>query len=374
MSAPIKVLMLTRPDAQTVPGGDTVQMVETKAELEQLGVQVIIGDQLSKSAFYQYNLIHIFNWQMLHNFYENLNEVSNKRNAVVLSPIFWHQSGHWFDGAAKNKIVWRHLNQVLGAKRARSIYEWWQLTKFRRTGDGQKLRREILLTDRLLPNSKTELAYLENTLGIRNRLQKRSTVVRNAIKQSHFDPIPQPNQPFYDKYHLEGFVLQVARIQAAKNQFRLIEALFDLPVPIVFIGQPSPYEPEYVKQCEELARRRGNVYFLGQLPFEEVAGIYVLAGVHVLPSWRETPGLASLEAGAAGCRLVSTRIGSAQEYFGENAWYCDPGDMYSIRRAVTSALSSPPQTALRDLILACYTWREAAKDTLEGYYQAIHQN
>jgi len=106
----------------------------------------------------------------------------------------------------------------------------------------------------------------------------------------------------------------------------------------------------------------------------ELAGIYVLAGVHVLPSWRETPGLASLEAGAAGCRIVSTSIGSAQEYFGENAWYCDPGDISSIRRAVTCALSSPLPATLRDHILACYTWEEAAKTTLEGYYQAIDQS
>ena len=374
MNAPLKVLMLTRPDAQAVFGGDTVQMVETKAELEQLGVQVTIGDLLSKSSFSQFDLIHIFNWQMLHCFYKMRDDLSSKRTPVVLSPIFWYQTGHWFVGAVENKPFWNLLNRELGAKRARSIYEWWQLTKFRRIGEGCKFKREILLTDRLLPNSKTELAYLEETLGIRKRLQKRATIVRNAIKRCHFDPIPRPNLSFYDAYHLEGFVLQVARIQAAKNQLRLIEALLDLPIPIVFVGQPSPYEPEYVKQCEELARRRGNVYFLGQLSVNEVAGIYVLAGVHVLPSWRETPGLASLEAGAAGCRVVSTRIGSAQEYFGENAWYCDPGDISSIRRAVTCALSSPPPAALRDHILARYTWEEAAKTTLEGYLQAVNQN
>jgi glycosyltransferase involved in cell wall biosynthesis len=366
--------MLTRPDAYTVMGGDTVQMVETKAELEQLGVQVAIGDLHSKSSFSQFDLIHIFNWQMLHYFYKMRDDVSSKTSPVVLSPIFWYQTGHWFVGAVENKPFWNLLNSELGAKRARSIYEWWQLTKFRRTGEGRRFKREILLIDRLLPNSKTELAYLEETLGIRNRLQKRSTIVCNAIKRCHFDPIPRPNLSFYKEYHLEGFVLQVARIQAVKNQLRLIKALLDSTIPIVFVGQPSPYEPEYIQECKELAKRRGNVYFLGQLPIEEVAGIYALAGVHVLPSWRETPGLASLEAGAAGCRVVSTRIGSAQEYFGENAWYCDPGDTSSIRRAVTCALSSPPPAALRDHILACYTWEEAAKTTLEGYFQAVNQN
>jgi glycosyltransferase involved in cell wall biosynthesis len=372
MNALLKVLMLTRPDAQAVPGGDTVQMVETKAGLEKLGVQVTIGELSPTNSFSQFDLIHIFNWQMLHCFYNMLPVMPSKRCSVVLSPIFWYQIGHWFDGAVEKKPFWNLLNHALSAKSARSIYQWWQLAKFRRIGEGRKFRREILLPDRLFPNSRIELAYLEDTLGIKNRLQNRSTIVYNAIKRCNFDPIPHPNLSFYDEYHLEGFVLQVARIQAAKNQLRLIEALFDLPIPIVFIGQPSPYESEYVKKCEELARLRGNVYFLGQLANDEVAGIYVLAGVHVLPSWRETPGLASLEAGAAGCRIVSTRIGSAQEYFGENAWYCDPGDIQSIRHAVTCALSSPPPAALRDQILTCYTWEEAAKTTLEGYHQAIH--
>ena len=126
------------------------------------------------------------------------------------------------------------------------------------------------------------------------------------------------------------------------------------------------------KRCSDIAKKRGNVYFLGPKSAEDLAGIYALASVHVLPSWRETPGLVSLEAAAAGCRVVSTSIGSAREYLGNDACYCDPKDRDSIRRAVLDALNSPPSSQLRIRVLEQYTWEAAARTTLEVYRQVLN--
>jgi glycosyltransferase involved in cell wall biosynthesis len=116
------------------------------------------------------------------------------------------------------------------------------------------------------------------------------------------------------------------------------------------------------------------VHFIGSVPPEELPGIYRLAAVHALPSWRETPGLASLEAAAAGCRIVTTGIGSARDYFGEDAWYCDPPDRASIRTAVVGALAAQPSSRLRRRVLADYTWDAAARATLEAYQAALKDN
>ena len=208
-------------------------------------------------------------------------------------------------------------------------------------------------------------------MRIEGRLQTRYTVVPNGVVRELFDPLPAPNADFVKEYGLENFVVQVARVQSAKNQLGLLGALSDTSFPIVIIGQPSPYEKEYVACCYEQARRRGNVYFVSPKTPQELAGIYVLAAVHVLPSWRETPGLASLEAAAAGCRIVSTSNGSAREYFGDDAWYCDPRDPDSIRKAVLTALESPPSEKLRRRVLERFTWELAAKSTLDAYHKAI---
>jgi glycosyltransferase involved in cell wall biosynthesis len=61
----------------------------------------------------------------------------------------------------------------------------------------------------------------------------------------------------------------------------------------------------------------------------------------------------------------------AREYFGDHAWYCDPGDVQSIRRAVLAALRASPSATLRSLILARYTWDAAAAATLEAYRLAV---
>ena len=69
----------------------------------------------------------------------------------------------------------------------------------------------------------------------------------------------------------------------------------------------------------------------------ELAPLYRASKVHALPSWSETTGLVSLEAALCGCNIVTTDRGYTRDYFGDMAWYCDPYDNRSIRRAVEAA-------------------------------------
>ncbi len=362
----MRILMLNRPDVTSVPGGDTVQMVRTKAGLERLGVDVKIGDITDIDSTPSYDIVQIFNWQWLSPILAKWPR-SGGSPRIVLSPIFWYHTGQWFEQAAASKPVWKAARRYLGFKRASRYYEYWQQAKFCWGREGQDLRKLFRIPDQFLPNSVMETTHLEEVLALGGKLSPRTTVVPNGIDRELFDPLPQPDSKFMKEYGLKDFVIEVARIQSAKNQLGLIEALFDVPIPIVFIGQPSPYEEAYVASCYERARQRGNVYFLGSRAPEELFGIISLAAVHALPSWRETPGLASLEAAAAGCRIVSTSIGSTREYFAEDAWYCDPHDPSTIREAVLKALNSPPSSKLRERVLQNYTWDEAAKATYQGY-------
>lgn len=368
----MRILMLNRPDVISVPGGDTVQMVRTKAGLERLGVEVKIGDVRDIDSTPAYDIVHIFNWQWLSPILAGWPR-KEKTPRIVLSPIFWYHTGHWFEEAAGSKPMWKAARRYLGYQKACRLYENWQQAKFCWGREGQELRKLFSIPAQFLPNSAMETAHLEQVLALRGKISPRTTVVPNGIDRELFEPRPQPDSKFIREYGLTDFVIEVARIQSAKNQLGLIEALFEVPVPIVFIGQPSPYEEGYVTRCYERARQRGNVYFLGSRAPEELFGIISLAAVHALPSWRETPGLASLEAAAAGCRIVTTSIGSTREYFAEDAWYCNPRDPSTIREAVLKALNSPPSTKLRERVLQKYTWDEAAKATFQGYCRVSGQ-
>ena len=53
-----------------------------------------------------------------------------------------------------------------------------------------------------------------------------------------------------------------------------------------------------------------------------LASAYAAARVFALPSWFETPGLAALEAGLAGCAVAITPYGSTRDYFGDLRAVC----------------------------------------------------
>jgi glycosyltransferase involved in cell wall biosynthesis len=72
-----------------------------------------------------------------------------------------------------------------------------------------------------------------------------------------------------------------------------------------------------------------------------------------------------------GCNVVITDKGDAKEYFGTNAFYCDPAKPQSILAAIEKASESSYNEALHDLILKKYTWKQAAKQTYNAYQQTI---
>jgi glycosyltransferase involved in cell wall biosynthesis len=178
---------------------------------------------------------------------------------------------------------------------------------------------------------------------------------------------------FRQRYDLEpGYVCQVGRIEEKKNQLAVIQALYDDPLPLVFDGKDSLYyAPDYADRCREMAARRGRVKFLGWLPETELPLLYAASAAHILPSWVELPGLSSLEAGAAGTRVITTCISGMQEILGTEAGYCDPWDLQSIRSAVLTALASPVPGALRARLLSEYSWRAVAARNLSLYQDAM---
>jgi glycosyltransferase involved in cell wall biosynthesis len=233
-------------------------------------------------------------------------------------------------------------------------------------------RRLLLFARRILPNSQSEADLLQKFFNLESDFHSRVDIIPNAIDTELYQSIPEPSQAFLQQYGVRDFVLQVGTVNPVKNQLGLIEALHDLPVDLVFIGPVQPAYAEYGAECKARGAQRGRVIFIDQLPHDQLPGIYTLASVHALPSWRETPGLVSLEAAAAGCRVVTTSIGSTRDYFGDLAWYCYPSDHASIRNAIESALQTPRSDALRQRILREYTWQCASQATLNAYQQVLN--
>ena len=117
-----------------------------------------------------------------------------------------------------------------------------------------------------------------------------------------------------------------------------------------------------------------NVTFIDHIAQPELLKYYLKAKVHVLPSWFETTGLSSLEAGSMGCNLVVGDRGDVREYFGDFAYYCNPGDVSSVKKAVEQAYHASAKEELRLKIQHEFNWEKAAEMTWKTYNKVLEHD
>jgi glycosyltransferase involved in cell wall biosynthesis len=102
-----------------------------------------------------------------------------------------------------------------------------------------------------------------------------------------------------------------------------------------------------------------------------LASAYAACEVFVLPSLFETPGIAALEAGLAGAKIVITPHGGTRDYFGLLAQYVDPFSVESIRIGILSALSANRTDTLQHHIKKEFLWSTTAEKTLAVYQRVL---
>lgn len=357
----MKVAFITRCTWQTVPGGDTVQLEQTVHCLEALGVEAEIFAADQPIDYTKFDLLHFFN---ITRPADLLLHARKCRKPYVVTPIlvdyseFDRHHRKDFSGfvfrlfpAAFNEYIKTAARWILGKDKLVSKAFLWK---------GQKagMREIIAGAKALLPNSAGEHNALEKFYGSKLPV----TIVPNGIDPSLFkiDSNPVRN---------DRLVICVARIEGIKNQLNLIRALNNTEFSLILIGGSAPGQQQYYKTCREAAA--GNVQFTGHIPQTELLNYYQQAKVHILPSWFETCGLSSLEAGAMGCNIVVTDKGYTRDYFGELAYYADPSDPSSILKRIREAAEANTSNELRQKILGRYTWQQAAAITFDTYKKII---
>jgi len=72
------------------------------------------------------------------------------------------------------------------------------------------------------------------------------------------------------------------------------------------------------------------------------------------------------------CNIVVTRKGDTYDYFEDYAFYCEPDDVNSIKKAIEDAFSSPVNSKLKQKILANYTWEKTAEATYKAYKKILN--
>lgn len=218
--------------------------------------------------------------------------------------------------------------------------------------DLAQLTRVRDLADRIVATGPEELREMERSLG--------ETKIPSDCATLGFEPVlstAADARVFQEKFGLTDFVLCVGRIEPMKNQAMLAYALRDTGRKLVLMGAAP--DPAYLALCKHWGGE--NFVHIPNQPQAMVASAYKAASCHALPSWWEVPGLATIEAAAAGCPVVASDCGTIRYHLAEAVHYCDPADPDSIRSAVLAALSEKGRTkwdvvgahAFRDLTHVC---------------------
>jgi len=358
----MRVVFIARATLHTVKGGDGFQIMETARHLEKLGVEVDIRLTHEKIHYEQYDLLHFFN---IIRPADMLYHIRRSGKPFVVSTLLIDYSGYdkyhrkglsgllcrlfSADTVEYLKTMGRYLS---GRDKLVSKNYLWK-------GQQRSVREILEGASLIFPNSTMEYQRLLQQYNCRGR---GIIPVPNGLDTGLF--------VFNDRMEKdEDLVICVARIEGIKNQINLIKALNNTRYKLLIIGDHAPGHAAYYQECRRIAA--SNVQFIGFTPQQELVRYYQRAKVHILPSWWETCGLSSLEAGAMGCNIVITDKGYTREYYEEFAFYCDPASPESIFEAVDHAAHAGSQPALRKKILTQYTWGRAAACLANAYDQIM---
>ncbi len=343
----MKVTMASYHSLSIDHGGPRVQMLQTKKELERLGVQVTLFDSWQTLSTTDCDILHLFAARL--GTFQLAQTIHNTGIPLVTSPIFFTRRPAW--------VIRATLALEHSLKRIRPGI--WTDYGF---------AQQICNWSRsLLPNTDDEASLLVKGMGI---ARERITVVPNGV-----DPKFEFGNPslFKKKYGIEKFILNVGHIgPPRKNVGRLISALRTIDHPAVIIGKVTGTEG---KRCLAEAAENKNILIIPGLEndSELLASAYAACDVFVLPSLYETPGIAALEAALAGAKIVITSEGGAREYFGTMARYINPYSVEAIRAGIISALNDTKSGSLKEHVKKEYLWSSVAEKTLAAYERTLRK-
>lgn len=359
----MKVVLCNRPNWRELSGGDVVQMLRTKESLERdHGIETWIAESTDDPVLASADLVHVFNVQNPAIGLAYVQAARRLGKPTALSPIFWDLSHAAFVANLARKGQYR-LGEAW--KRRKRVFDWvarmsgtvlgrpsYYSPTYRRA-----VREMVELADVLLPNSSEEADQLFRFTGSEH---KQTHVVVNAID---FETFP----PGYDS---RAGVIMAARIEPTKNAMGALLAMEGLGEPLTLVGRSV--DEGYAQAVRHQAVSGTVTIIESNLDQSELAAMYRRSRVHVLPSFRESPGLTTLEALSSGCAVVVSERDYCpvdtyfSELLGKSVFMCDPYRPESIRAAIGQALVAsdlPDLGSWRER----FSWGQAAQQTLHAY-------
>jgi glycosyltransferase involved in cell wall biosynthesis len=336
------VLFATSQATALTRGGVRTQVIQTKEALENLGVHVTLFEPWRNFQAHEFDLVHIFSANMAT--YHFARAVKAQGLPLVISPVFYtRRTANVVQNVIKvDKFI------------SRKVRGFWT--------DYGLIAEMCSWAEAIVPNTSEEGKLFVDAFGIP---EKKMSVVPNGVEERFAHATAGL---FEREYGIKNFILSVGYIgPERKNIARLIEALERIDHPAAIIGRIE--DTPSGRACLERASRNPRLLIIDAIPHDSMllASAYAACDVFVLPSQFETPGIAALEAGLAGAKIVITPVGGTKEYFGDDATYVEPTSTESIVQGIQASLKKEKDHGLRTRIQKEFLWEKVGERTRQVY-------
>lgn len=220
----------------------------------------------------------------------------------------------------------------------------------------------LLHSDLIIVNSNAEKKQLIRLFQIdENKIE----VIYNYV-DSNFCVFnnPQNSYLFLKNYGLSKgeYFLTVAFLDERKNTLKLLKAFLELyPLlnnkKLVLIGKFRFRDNKIREEVEKLIQNnRDKILHIEYIDRKSdlLKSAYLNCKAHLLPSFLETPGLSTLEAGIFKKPVLVGKCKPVEEYFEDKVIYCDPNSIESIKKGILKVNAQEENTELYELIKSKY--------------------
>lgn len=287
------------------------------------------------------DILHLFKLEP--EYYKLVRKAKNKGIKVVLSTIIPLEKGCKID-------IYRHFVNRLPV-----------LTVY-------KMSFKILsCVDTLIVETQEEMRFIVRHYGID---KSKIVIIPNGIDTNLYK-----GRDIYD--YIGGgkeYVLNVGRFDENKNQINVIKALKGAGIDVVFIGGAEIGDSSYFYKCKNIVDGDGHFHFLGWIDNNSnlLNSAYANAKVFVFPSYKETFGLALLEAAINGCNIAMSKTLPILDFHTfDGAYLFNPKNENDIREKIRAAFNSDKNEKIKNRVIEMFSWNSILEKHMMLYHSLL---